>query len=168
LSDFELIVDSYEQPRERPVDNAEQKKCYSGKQKNPTIKNKLIVMPNGREIVDVVVGELGKTSDINIWRSSKEKLGKSQKFRGDKAYVGELAIDTPHKKARNREMTEKQKEENRLKAKGRIVVEHLIRLIKINRVARERFRLRAKNYAAVILTICGLIRWRIGAIILEC
>ena len=98
MSDFELIVDSYEQPRERPVDNEKQKKCYSGKQKTHTFKNKLIVMPNGREIVDVVVGELGKTSDINIWRSSQEKLGKNQKFRGDKAYVGESAIDTRKKR----------------------------------------------------------------------
>jgi hypothetical protein len=38
-SEFELIVDSYEQPRERPTDYKEQKKYYSGKQKKPTLKN---------------------------------------------------------------------------------------------------------------------------------
>lgn len=167
LSEFELIVDSYEQPRERPLSHEDQKKCYSGKKKTHTFKNQLIVMPTGREIVDVVVGELGPRSDINIWRSRESEFAKNQRFRGDKAYVGEEAIDTPNKIEKNRGLTEEQKSDNRLKAKGRIVVEHLIRLVKIYRVAGERFRLRAKNYAAVILTVCGLVRWRIGAIVFE-
>ncbi|MBE9144067.1 transposase family protein [Planktothrix mougeotii] len=82
-------------------------------------------------------------------------------------YLGETAINTPHKKPRNQEMSAENREENRLKAKQRIVVEHLIRLIKIYRVASERFRLKRRNYEAVILTVCGLIRWRIGAIVLS-
>ena len=48
----------------------------------------------------------------------------------------------------------------------RIFVEHVIRLIKIFSVARERFRLKEKNYEKVILTICGLVRLRIGTLIL--
>ncbi|WP_254175218.1 transposase family protein [Planktothrix tepida] len=49
--EFELVVDSYEQPRERPTDNEEQKKYYLGKKKAHTFKNQVIVMPNGKEIV---------------------------------------------------------------------------------------------------------------------
>ena len=64
MSEFELIVDSYEQPRERPRDYKEQKKYYSGKRKKHTLKNQIVVMPNGKEIVDVVVGETGATADI--------------------------------------------------------------------------------------------------------
>ncbi|WP_313890715.1 transposase family protein [Planktothricoides raciborskii] len=41
---------------------------YSGKQKKHTFKNQLIVMHSGQEIVDVVVGNPGITSDIIIWR----------------------------------------------------------------------------------------------------
>ena len=167
LLEFELIVDSYEQPRERPTDNEEQKKYYSGKKKTHTFKNQVIVMPNGKEIVDVVVGYTGATSDLKLWRERSEELGNNQKYRGDKAYVGETAINTPHKKPRNQEISLEHREENRLKAKQRIVVEHLIRLIKIYRVASERFRLKRENYEAVILTVCGLIRWRIGAIVLS-
>jgi len=37
LTEYELIVDSYEQARERPVDNEEQKKYYSGKKANHPI-----------------------------------------------------------------------------------------------------------------------------------
>jgi len=66
LREFELIVDSCEQPRERPKECQEQKKFYSGQQKRHTFKNKLRVMPSGKEIVDVVVGKPGTTSDITI------------------------------------------------------------------------------------------------------
>ena len=43
----------------------------------------------------------------------------------------------------------------------------MIRLVKIFRVAGERFRLKPDKYNSVISTICGLVRLRIGALILE-
>ena len=165
LTEFQLIVDSYEQPRYRPTDYQEQKKCYSGKKKSHTFKNQLIVTPNGQEIVDIVVGETGPTSDINIWRSQREKLKESQRFQGDKAYTGEAAISTPHKKPKNQVLADEKERKNREQAKRRVIVEHLIRLVKIFRVAGERFRLKSLNYEAVILAVCGLVRWRIGAIV---
>ena len=166
LKDVELIVDSYEQPIQRPTDNEEQKKNYSGKQKRPPKKNQVIVMPSGKEIVDVVVGETGATADINIWRKQRASLEISQKFQGDKAYVGEPLINTPHKKPRQGVLTPAQKRANKSKAQKRIFVEHLIRLLKIWRVASERFRLKTKNYERVILVVCGLVRWRIGALVM--
>ena len=161
-----MIVDSYEQPRKRPRDYKEQKKYYSGKQKTHTLKNQIFVMPNGKEIVDVVVGETGATADIKICRSRREEWNPEQKFQGDKAYVGELLIDTPHKKTRRKEITDAQKKANKQKAKKRIIVEHMIRLVKIFRVAAERFRLKSGNYEPVIMVVFGLIRWRIGAIVI--
>ena len=63
-------------------------------------------------------------------------------------------------------MSYKVKKENQKKAQKRIFVEHVIRLIKIFKVARERFRLKESNYEKVILTICSLVRLRIGALML--
>ena len=63
-------------------------------------------------------------------------------------------------------MSYKVKKENQKKAQKRIFVEHVIRLIKIFKVARERFRLKESNYEKVILTICGLVRLKIGALML--
>ena len=57
-------------------------------------------------------------------------------------------------------MSYKVKKENQKKAQKRIFVEHVIRLIKIFKVAGERFRLKESNYEKVILTICGLVRLR--------
>lgn len=167
LAEMELIVDSCEQPIQRPGEYEEQKKFYSGKKKNHTLKNQFIVTPNGREIVDIIVAEPGSTSDINIWRTNQSNLGLTQKFKGDKAYIGEPQIETPYKKRKHQELSAKEQDENRKKAKERIFVEHVIRLVKIFRVAQERFRLRRENYQKVILTICGLVRLRIGTLCLQ-
>jgi len=70
-----------------------------------TFKNQFIVLPNGEDIVDVIVGKLGKTSDINLFRASRDKLDQT-KVLGDKAYKGDEAIATPHKKTQKTEITE--------------------------------------------------------------
>lgn len=166
LTELELIVDSTEQSRERPSEYEEQKKYYSGKKKNHTLKNQIITTPKGTEIVDVIVGEKGPVSDINLLRKQQEKFDEKQKFQGDKAYLGAERTTTPKKKPRNQEMPEEIKKENQEKAQKRIFVEHVIRLIKIFGIARERFRLKEDNYEKIILTICGLVRLRIGTLIL--
>ncbi len=166
MTEYELIVDSCEQPRERPGSYQEQKKYYSGKKKNHTLKNQLIVLPNGRDIVDIVAGAPGPKSDINFFREHQQKFDPSQKFNGDIGYVGEPNIKTPQKKQKNRSLTTKQKQQNKELSTERIFVEHIIRLAKIFRVASERFRLNQQKYEQVILTISGLVRLRIGALIL--
>ncbi|WP_424097704.1 transposase [Moorena producens] len=167
LTEYELIVDSAEQVRERPSDYNHQKIFYSGKKKNHTFKNQFIVLPKGEDIVDVVVGKPGPKSDINICRESLKKFDDKQRLSGDKAYVGEEQIKTPHKKPRNGELTSQQKKYNKLLSSNRIFVEHVIRLVKIFKIAGERFRLNPSKYSEVILTICGLVRLRTGALVLK-
>jgi len=166
LTEYELTVDSYEQVRERPGDNAEQEKYYSGKKSNHTFKTQMIILPDGRDIVDIVAGEPGPKSDITLFRENRDQFDPKQKFKGDLAYKGEDLIDTPVKKQRNRELTTEQKKENEEFSSKRIFVEHRIRSVKIFRVVQDRFRLNSKKYEQVIMTICGLIRLRIGALIL--
>lgn len=163
LTELELIVDTTEQSRERPSEYEEQKKYYSGKKKNHTFKNQVITTPNGKEIVDVIVGERGPESDVNLLKKQQENFHKEQKFQGDKGFQGAERTTTPKKKPRNKKMPQEIKEENKEKAKKRIFVEHVIRLIKIFRIAKERFRLKENNYEKIILTICGLVRLRIGS-----
>ncbi len=86
LTEYELIVDSYEQVRERPGANDEQVKYYSGKQSNHTFKSQMIIMPDGRDIVDVVTGEPGPKSDLTIFREYRSQFDPKQRFKGDKAY----------------------------------------------------------------------------------
>ncbi len=113
------------------------------------------------------MGLPGPASDINLLREQQKKFGATQKFKGDKAYIGEKNVAPPHKKPRNRELSESQKEENKVFSSRRIIIEHLIRLVKIFQIAAQRFRLRPQTYQQVILTVCGLVRLRIGALILS-
>jgi hypothetical protein len=166
LTEYELIIDSYEQGIERPKKYEKQKEYYSGKKKNQTRKSQVIVLPLGKDIVDVEAGEPGKKSDINFFRETQQKFAPKQKFTGDKAYVGEPAIKTPKKKPKNQELSSEEKLKNQELSSERIFVEHIIRLLKIFRVAQERFRLNPEKYTQIIMTICGLVRLRIGALIL--
>ncbi len=166
LTQYELTVDSTEQPIERPAAYEEQKKFFSGKKKSHTQKNQFIVLPSGQDIVDVKVGDPGPTSDINQFRARQEEFEPEQKFKGDKGYIGEAQISTPHKKPKNKELTSAQKQSNKEFSASRIFVEHVIRVVKIFRVAQERFRLDRDTYEQVILAVCGLVRLRIGSLVL--
>lgn len=101
---------------------------------------------------------------MTIFREQKQAFSSTQPFQGDKGYIGDPQIKTPHKKPKNQELTFEKKQENKALSSQRIFVEHLIRLIKLFRVAKERFRLDVVNYKLVIMTICGLVRLRIGAL----
>jgi len=104
LNEYELIVDSAEQAIPRPGDYDEQKKFYSsaGKKKYHTWLRpqrsaiaKINLLCCLADIVDVVLGERGPKSDINIWRERKDIFHPEQNFAGDKAYIGEGQIKTP-------------------------------------------------------------------------
>lgn len=166
MTEYELIVDSYEQVRERPGDHKEQEKYYSGKKGHHTFKTQMIILPFGKDIVDVVAGLPGPKSDITLFRENRHHFELQQKFRGDKAYQGEDLITTPIKKPKKRELTSEEKLQNKAFSAKRIFVEHRIRTVKIFRVVQDRFRLNPKQYERVILTICGLVRLRIGSLIL--
>ena len=59
LTSHPLLVDSAEQPRERPKNYQEPKKFFSGKKKKHTFKNQVVSLPKGKDLVDVVAGERG-------------------------------------------------------------------------------------------------------------
>jgi hypothetical protein len=101
-----------------------------------------------------------------LFRTSQEQFDKSQPFSGDKGFQGGENITTPHKRKQKRELTQQQKNENQALSSNRIFIEHLIRLLKIFRIASQRFRLKLETYEQIILTVCGLVRLRLGSLIL--
>ncbi|MBW4457222.1 MAG: transposase [Nostoc indistinguendum CM1-VF10] len=135
LTNFRLLVDSLEQPIYRDSDQKEQQKYFSGKKRQHTLKSLMVGMPSGKDIVEVEIGVPGPTADINLFRKSQEKFDKSQPFAGDKGFQGGKNITTPHKRKPKRELTQQQKDENKALSSNRIFIEHLIRLLKIFRIA---------------------------------
>jgi IS5 family transposase len=162
LQEEVLLCDSTEQARERPGDNAAQKTCYSGKKKQHTQKTGVLGTADGRDIVDVIAGVPGPTADIHLLRQHQERLDRQQQLMGDQAYQGAERTTIPHKKPRNKELSESQRTENQLISGQRIFIEHLIRRLKIFRILTHRFRLHSQCYESVMLAICGLVRLRLG------
>ena len=48
----------------------------------------MILAPEGKDIVDIEVGEKGPTSDISLFQEQQGKFHKNQIFEEDKAYQG--------------------------------------------------------------------------------
>ncbi len=161
LPEGELLVDTWEQPIPRPQDNQKQEQYYSGKQKQHTRKNQAIVLPNGTDLVDVIIGEPGPRSDSKLFEETQEELPESLSFIGDGAYLGRNNTTTPYKKPPKGQLTQAQKDFNRQLSQKRVYVEHVIRVVKIFRLAKEQFRLRAGMYEQAIGCICGLVRLRV-------
>jgi hypothetical protein len=157
----DLLVDTWEQPIPRPQDSEIQEAFYSGKQKTHTRKNQLITLPAGTDIVDVVIGEPGPRSDSTLLEQTQAELPEALRFTADKAYVGRRNTTTPIKKPRGGELTQAQKDFNRQVSQRRVYVEHVIRVIKIFRIAKEEFRMRSQMYELVIGCVCGLVRLRV-------
>lgn len=78
----------------------------------------------------------------------------------------ELIVDSYEQVRERPQDNQEQKEYNQAFAGKIIFVEHLIRGVKIFKVIQERSRVNPKKYEQVMLTICGLVRLRIGALIL--
>jgi hypothetical protein len=161
LPEGSLLVDTWEQPIPRPEDDKKQEDYYSGKKKQHTLKNQLITLPQGIDIVDVIIGEKGPRSDTKLLEQTQEELPEDIKFIGDKAYVGRANTTTPKKKPPKGALTLEQKASNRQISQKRVFVEHVIRVVKIFRVAKEVFRMRSKMYEEVIGCVCGLVRLRV-------
>jgi DDE superfamily endonuclease len=161
LPEGALLVDTWEQPIPRPEDQAVQESYYSGKQKEHTRKNQLIRLPGGGDIVDVVIGEKGPRSDRKLFEQTQAELPEGIPVIGDKAYIGRVNTTTPIKKPPKGKLTPAQKAFNKGVSQQRVDVEHLIRVIKIFRIAKEEFRMRSSMYEMVIGCVCGLVRLRL-------
>ena len=84
----------------------------------------------------------------------------------DSGYQGLLGLHensrTPFKKPKGSELSETQKEFNRKLAQERVVIEHLIRHLKIFRILAERYRNRRRRFILRVNLIAGLYNYAIN------
>ncbi len=69
---------------------------------------------------------------------------------------------TPRKKPRQSELTDEQKRSNRELASRRVVVEHVIRALKIFRMLAERYRNRRQRFSLRFNLIAGLYNYELS------
>lgn len=169
--DVRLILDAKEQRIQRPKsdkENNQQKPYYSGKKKAHTLKNQVAIRPDGliEEVSESVPG--GANHDLTLLRNSRliDTLGEGEAAMMDKGYDGickdypNARLYLPHKARRNRPLTDPQKEENRILARHRIVIEHTMAQLNRFGVLAQVWRHARAYHSQVIRAVAGLVNRR--------
>ena len=104
--------------------------------------------------------------DFALYQRSKVEPHESLEVLADSGYQGLQKLHkkskTPRKKPRKSELTEEQKQGNRELARRRVVVEHVIRNLKIFRILAERYRNRRKRFSLRFNLIAGLYNYELS------
>lgn len=141
----EVFVDAFERLKQRPKKKKAQQKAYSGKKKTHTRKS-VVVSDKKRKILVVTKQKSGRRHDKRL--ADKEdvfkQLPKEVTAMADTAFVGSERehpnIHIPKKKPRGRELTQSEKETNKIISSYRVIVEHAIGGIKRYRCMSEKLR----------------------------
>jgi IS5 family transposase len=102
----------------------------------------------------------GRTHDFQLFKDSRSALAKQTCGLGDTGYQGLVRLhpnsQPPLKKSKYHPLTKEDKAYNRALARERILVEHVIRALKIFRILSERYRNRRKRFALRFNLIAAL------------
>ena len=108
----------------------------------------------------------GPVHDFALYQRSKVEPHESLEVLADSGYQGLQKLHaksrTPRKKPRKSELTEEQRRSNQELASRRVVVEHVIRCLKIFRILAERYRNRRKRFSLRFNLIAGLYNYDLG------
>jgi hypothetical protein len=163
---FLAFTDSTEQQIPRPKDKRICKTYYSGKKKRHTIKNQLVVNNQGY-IVHKANHKKGRRHDYDVYKKNHPITPKDVVNVFDLGYLGvekdfpEQLSALPYKKKRNQELSQEEKEYNKLHSKKRIVIEHTICRLKKYRIQSDIFRNKLRKYNKISDVVAGLINYRI-------
>ena len=102
----------------------------------------------------------GARHDFSLYKHSKADLPAEVECLADSGYQGLLDLHEnsriPFKKPKGGELTAEQKQFNKELAKERVVIEHIIRHLKIFRILAERYRNRRRRFMLRVNLIAGL------------
>jgi len=163
---FLAFVDCTEKQIPRPEDKRRRKVYYSGKKKRHTVKTQLMV--NNQGIIIYKLGyKKGRKHDYNIYKKNHPVTPREVLNVFDLGYLGvekdfpEQLSALPYKKKRNLELSQEEKDYNKIHSKKRIVIEHTICRLKKYRILADVFRNRLRKYDKVSDTVSGLVNYRI-------
>lgn len=129
------------------------------------MKSQVVVNGRTREVICTHHGR-GPIHDFALYKRSKIEPHESLEVLADSGYQGLTKLHeksrTPKKKPRKSELTEEQKQANRELASRRVVVEHIIRCLKICRILAERYRNRRKRFSLRFNLIAGLYNYELS------
>src|SRR5579884_812641 len=134
-----VVVDTFEQPIQRPKERAAADPYYSGKKRRHTLENQVAVDERDGRVVDVAASVRGPTADLTLLKRSGllDRLPAGLGALGDLGYVGIAAAHpaglgaTPRRKPRGQPRPAEDVAFNRAFARRRVVVEHAIGRLRV-------------------------------------
>lgn len=156
------VIDAKEQPVERLRKG--QKAYYSGKKKRHTLKTEIRISRKGR-ITHVSKPHPGSVHDFRLHKE-EPPIHKDTKAFVDSDYQGldklHAQTELPYKATKTKPLDEEEKEYNRGLSRLRVVVEHVIRDMKVFRILSERYRNKRKRYGVKFKIIAGIVNLKNG------
>jgi hypothetical protein len=177
IPDLTIIVDSFEQRVQRPRDQEEADRHYSGKKKQHTLKSQVAIDGDSGKVVDVSDSVCGPTNDLTLLKASGllDRIDPDVGLLGDLAYVGAAPLHptgrafTPRRKPREQPRPPEDIVYNTAFAAERITVEHTIGRLRRYQALTQLDRQHRKAHAARVRAVAGLVNrhldHRFGALI---
>ena len=151
-------------PRRAP--EKKQRRSYSGKKKHHTQKAQVVADPKTKRVLVTNFSE-GKKHDFKLFQESRLPLLPQTECLADSGYLGLAKCHSnsrlPKKKSKHHPLTEEQKAANRQLSRERLVIEHIIRSLKIFRILAERYRNRRKRFGLRFNLIAALYNSELAA-----
>ena len=160
------MMENPERPIQRPKDVEAQKAYYSGKKKQHTIKNNVMINADSK-VVFLTPSCEGRIHDKRIADRAGYSPPRGSILYQDSGFQGftcpDVQIIEPKKKPKGRHLTDEEKAKNREISSIRIRVEHAIGGIKRYRIVKEKLRNTQKGFADLVMeTCCGLHNFRLN------
>lgn len=163
LNEDLILMDVMESPIERPTKH--QKKFYSGKQREHTLKTQVVLGQKTGKII-CLAHDKGKMHDFKLFKNSRTKFHKYLKVIADKGYQGIAKLhnlsQTPIKKSKKKKLTKEQKKSNRELNRLRITVEHVNRRLKIFKILSYPYRNRHRRFGLRSNLIAGIYNYELA------
>lgn len=152
-----VVIDATETPVERP--NKRQRRFYSGKRKRHTIKSEVLIDRHTGRIL-ATANAAGRRHDMHLRRERGSRLPTTVHAIVDLGYQGfqhehRLSV-LPFKATKKRPLDALQRTINRLQARLRIMVEHVIRRLKVFWILARPYRNRRRRFGLRLNLIAGL------------
>ena len=165
----EVVTDATEQLRQRPPRRS-QRRWYSGKRKRHTVKTQGTVSRRSGRILHVSQAVPGRVHDYTLFKRSRlaERLPPQMQWWLDRGYDGAATdylgrhFSLPVKRRRNhRVLTRTERRWNRLQARQRIIVEHVLSRVKKYQLLAQVYRHRIADYNRRFRNIAALTNFRL-------
>jgi DDE superfamily endonuclease len=160
---FALLVDSFEQPVQRPKDPAAQRRHYSGKKKRHTLKSQVAVDEWTGELCDIPESVPGPTNDLVLLQASGllARLPEGVGVITDQGYPGitrlHPAAVLPRRKPRCQPRPPEDVAFNRALARRRVLVERRIGRLKRYAAVCQPDRHHRRYHTARVRAVAGLV-----------